>query len=181
MPDFRAATEADLPRISEIHVDSWNAAYRGLVDDRALDERTVEWRLKHWREFMDAPPEEHLLAVVEVEGELAGFLHAGRSDDDDVDRQTTVNVFALYLDPARRGEGLGSGLLAWALDRFAERGFTVATLYSLVGNEPARRFYERHGWTLDEGVMKECLGDGYPAPQVRYRLRLESRSRASLS
>jgi ribosomal protein S18 acetylase RimI-like enzyme len=180
-PDFRPATVADLPRISEIHVDSWDAAYRGLIDDGALDERTVDVRLEQWRELMEDPPGGHIVAVAEVDGAIVGFIRAGHSDDDDVDPETTVNVFALYLDPARRGEGVGRDLLRWTLDRYAERGFKVATLYSLVGNEPARRFYERNGWTLDEGVIKECLGDGYKAPQVRYRLRLDSRSGAPVS
>ncbi len=177
--EIRAAREADLPRIAEIHVDSWRAAYTGLINDRALEERTVAWRLRQWRALFKAPPKGHLVAVAEVDGEVVGFARAGRSDDDDVDADTTVNLFALYLDPQRRGEGVGRGLLDYVLDHFARRGFRTATLYTLIGNDPARRFYERCGWTLDEGVTKECLGDGYAAPQLRYRLSLDSRSPAT--
>ncbi|MDQ3987182.1 MAG: GNAT family N-acetyltransferase [Actinomycetota bacterium] len=174
---MRRAGLEDVGDVARIHVESWRAAYRGLIADEALAERTVEVRVKQWTKTLGAPPtDRHTLYVAERGGSTVGFAWAGPSDDHDVDPAVTVNIYALYLDPARRGEGIGAALLEHVVDDFASRGFTRATLYVLVGNDPARRFYERAGWELDAGVTKPCLGDGYEAPQVRYSFDLASRS-----
>ena len=51
------------------------------------------------------------------------------------------------------------------------------TLYVLIGNESALRFYERLGFRAEPGAVKECLGDGYEAPQMRLRLDLSDARR----
>jgi GNAT superfamily N-acetyltransferase len=170
LPEPRPATEADVARIAEIHVASWRAAYRGLVPDEALDDRTLEKRIGHWKGWRKDPKlAGYRLFVIERDSEVVGFAFAGPSDDGDVDRDTTVNVGALYLDPAARGGGLGGVLLDHVLADFRARGFRTATLYVLTGNDPAKRFYSRLGWTEEPDVVKDCLGDGTPADQVRFR------------
>ena len=47
-------------------------------------------------------------------------------------------------------------------------GFRAATLWVLRGNERARRFYERAGWTVD-GARKDDVVAGVPVTEVRYR------------
>jgi ribosomal protein S18 acetylase RimI-like enzyme len=174
--DIRPATPGDVDAIARIHVASWRAAYTGLIDKEALAVRTVERRTREWRERLTGESGAGQTFYVARESDaVVGFASAGPSDDDDVDPETTVNVYSLYLDPEMTGRGIGSALLAHVLDDFSRRGFTLATLYVLDGNTQARRFYERAGWALDPGAVKECLGDGYQAPQVRYRLSLDAR------
>ena len=170
-PSFRLATRADIPRIAEIHVAGWETAYRGRIDDGAFATRTVERRTEQWREVFDHADrlKDHLLHVAELDGEIVGFAHWGPSDDDDVDPSTTTNVFALYLDPELRGRGVGRALLDHVLEDAANNGKKLATLYVLIGNDEAAAFYEKVGWRPEPGVVKECLGDGYEAPQYRWR------------
>jgi 8-oxo-dGTP pyrophosphatase MutT (NUDIX family)/RimJ/RimL family protein N-acetyltransferase len=68
----------------------------------------------------------------------------------------------LFLDPAWMGRGLGDRLLRLAV----ERGATQLWTHQL--NVAARRFYERHGWT----VVEETDGSGNEErlPDVRYAL-----------
>jgi GNAT superfamily N-acetyltransferase len=170
-PRARDATAGDIERIAEIHVASWRAAYRGLIADEALDDRTVAKRIDHWKGWLEDPElAGHRLYVIEDDSGIKGFAFAGPSDDADMDAATTVNVGALYLDPDARGGGLGRALLDHVLWDFASRGFRTATLYVLIGNDTAKRFYARLGWSEEPDVIKECLGDGTPAPQVRYRI-----------
>jgi GNAT superfamily N-acetyltransferase len=169
-PGVRLARPDDIERIAEIHIASWSRAYRGLIPEEALDARTVAGRMSDWRSWLgDAALVDHRLYVIEDPSGVAGFSFAGPTDDDDLDPGTTVNVGALYLDPDRRGTGLGRVLLDHVLADFGSRGFRVATLYVLIGNQGARRFYARLGWIEEPAVVKECLGDGTEAPQVRYR------------
>lgn len=168
---FRPATFADIPRIAEIHIAGWETAYRGLIDDAALSERTLEKRVELWNEVLGGGDrfQNHSVHVAEVSGDIVGFAQSGPSDDPDVDPSTTINVFALYLDPEVRGQGVGRTLLDHVLDEASSAGKELATLYVLVGNDDAAVFYEKVGWESEPDVVKECLGDGYEAPQSRWR------------
>ena len=169
LPSFRRATVDDVDRIAFIHVESWNAAYTGLIDQAELDARTVAKRSIQWREFFEGDKwPGHEVWVVEDRGRIEGFARFGPSDDPDVDPATTANLFALYLDPAARGLGLGRVLTDHVVETLREQGYERATLYVLIENHPARRFYERGGWVPEPDVVTNCLGDGARAPQMRY-------------
>ena len=175
-PEFRLATTADTARIAEIHVAAWRATYVGLIDKAALDDRTVEKRMRQWKEVLEGRAwVDHAVHVVEVDDVVKGFSQVGPSDDKDAHLEPTLHVYALYLDPAERGRGLGAALLDYVLEWGAEAGYTLATLYVLEKNDGARRFYERLGWQPEPDVVTECLGDGTVAPQLRYRQALTSR------
>lgn len=55
-----------------------------------------------------------------------------------------------------------------AVDTLAELGFDAATLWVLEGNQRARRFYEKGGWSTD-GATKVDDSPGFPIAEVRYR------------
>ena len=76
--------------------------------------------------------------VVLIDGEERGFTVAGRG-----------RLERLYVRPAGWGSGVAQELHAAALDALREQGATSASLWCLVENPRARRFYEKHGWRLD--------------------------------
>jgi len=55
---------------------------------------------------------------------------------------------------AERGRGVAATLLAEAERRMAAEGSGSAELHCIVGNDPARRFYERSGW-VEAGFATE--------------------------
>ena len=69
----------------------------------------------------------------------------------------------LYLDPAWMGRGLGDKLVALAKERFVGG----LQLWTFQANEPARRFYERHGFVAEE--LTDGAGNEERSPDVRYR------------
>ncbi|GAB1822412.1 GNAT family N-acetyltransferase [Herbidospora sp. RD11066] len=52
-----------------------------------------------------------------------------------------------YLDPAVQGRGVGSAVLGLLLERCDREGVVVRL--NVLRGSPARRLYERHGFTLD--------------------------------
>jgi len=69
----------------------------------------------------------------------------------------------LYLDPSWMGRGLGDKLMQLAKERSSEG----LQLWTFQVNEPARRFYERHGFVVEE--LTEGAGNEERAPDARYR------------
>ncbi|MGW7327650.1 GNAT family N-acetyltransferase [Streptomyces sp. NPDC054840] len=68
----------------------------------------------------------------------------------------------LYLDPTWRGRGLGDRFMSLAKERRPDG----LTLWTFQVNEPARRFYERHGFIAVERT--DGLRNDEREPDIRY-------------
>lgn len=167
---IREGEPRDALAIAEIHVRSWQAAYRGQLTDDYLDGLKVEDRLELHRRALEQPPPEYRMWVAEDGGRVVGFAVTGRSEDADADERTG-ELYAIYLEPDRVGTGLGRTLFEHAIDDLRERGYGVITLWVLETNEQARRFYESAGWAPDGTNTSERV-DCEMRPTVRYRTEL---------
>lgn len=81
---------------------------------------------------------------------ITGFL--ARNGDD---------IHALYIDPAARGQGIGSTLLTDAMRRKDQ-----LTLWTFQANTRAQAFYERHGFAPVEHT--DGSGNDEGLPDIRY-------------
>lgn len=104
------------------------------------------------------------LLVADDGEELVGFVTFEVESgvyEQDVTRGLIENV---YVVPERRGEGVGSALLAAAEDRLRERGCDALFLEVLAANGEARRFYREAGYEPHriqfERSAGEANGDG---------------------
>jgi GNAT superfamily N-acetyltransferase len=119
---IRAATFADIPRLVEI---------RGSVHENRLSDPTrvtladYEWHIAH------AP-----IHVWEEDGVIKG-LSAGDPRDG--------SIWALFVDPAYEGRGIGQALIRAACGSLAAAGHRAAMLSTDPGTR-AERFYLRNGW-----------------------------------
>jgi ribosomal protein S18 acetylase RimI-like enzyme len=66
-------------------------------------------------------------------------------------------IFDISVDPARRGQGLGRGLLDALHDAARELGATSMTLNVFGDNPTAIRLYESSGYTVTAQQMKRDL------------------------
>lgn len=137
---IRRATPEDAEAMAGLHVDVWDDAYTGLMDQAVLDDRRrrLPERVEHWREILDR---EHRTLVATDAGRLVGFVSTGPPRDNDVD--VDVELWALYVRAAYWDAGVGYALFREAL------GDRAAYLWVLAGNDRAIRFYERQGFRLD--------------------------------
>ncbi len=166
---IRTAEDRDLVAIGALHHRSRTDAYAGLVPAAGLAAGSAaamgEWWTERWRWERDT----HRLSVA-VDGErIAGFSYAGPSET-----PHAVELYAIHVDPAAVGTGVGRALMTGALaDLTALAGDDVdrAVLWVLTGNARARRFYERGGWTADATTRDSPIGPE-TVPQVRYSRRL---------
>jgi ribosomal protein S18 acetylase RimI-like enzyme len=181
MPAFtvRPATVDDVAAISTVHVRSWQVAYRGQMPDRVLDEldpaERASRRLRHMNDPGD--PGRTVVAVEQPGDAVIGFTDFGPRRNDD-DWQQIIDdegqVYAIYVDPAHWGRGVGRALMDAAVADLTRDGGRPVRLWVLGTNERSRRFYERYGFVLDGGTSMFRLDRAGDLPveleEVRYVL-----------
>ncbi len=142
MPSYsvRPAVARDAKAIAEIHVATWQAAYEGVMPDDYLKTMTVDKRLTYWREAIEFS-DPQILVAVESE-KVIGFVGFDRSRDPGT-KSTVGEIWALYVTPAHWRQGAGLALWDGARDGLKEEGCTQVTLWVLLQNENALRFYEQ--------------------------------------
>lgn len=133
---IRTAEAADLETLLAIQRDAAVTAYAHVFPQDRYPFPDDDIR-ERWRDALgDADLE---IYVADVDREAAGSI----SNGGDLLR-------TLYVRPSHQGMGVGSTLHDFALERLRARGCSRATLWTLEENWPARRFYEKRGWTLTE-------------------------------
>jgi GNAT superfamily N-acetyltransferase len=163
---IRKAQPPDAERIAEIHVRTWQAAYRGVVPDAFLDGMSVAAREEVWRRMVDDPAQQILVA--EEEARVVGWLDHGPSRDDDAPAGTG-EVYAVYIDAGYWRRGAGKLLWEAARGALESAGHQRVTLWVLEENARARCFYETVGFTVDPSGRKTIECGGKALVEIRYR------------
>jgi ribosomal protein S18 acetylase RimI-like enzyme len=172
--EVRAARRGEELAVAELHVRSWQEAYRELMPAEFLAGLDPRDRAGRYEFGGGEEGPTTLVAVVPrdrdcVEGpfeRIAGFVTFAASRD--ADASGLGEVVALYVDPDRHEGGVGRLLMTEARRHLREGGFTEAILWVLDGNERAQRFYQREGWTPD-GARREENVYGIVSNVSRFR------------
>lgn len=163
--NIRPARMDDAEAIGRAHAEGWDAAYRGIMSDEAVDAFVHAGdHTTRWNERMEEQPGGRVVWVAELEGEVVGFTQTGPSRRPDAGPHE-AELYCIYLGAGAIGTGIGRRLIEHAVADLGERGFTSASLWVLEANSRARRFYEAGGWHTD-GTTRIDPGDG--CTDVRY-------------
>jgi GNAT superfamily N-acetyltransferase len=166
--NVRPATVEDADAIGRVQVETWRAAYQGLMPDEAVARFDVEERRRMWREGLGREPRPGSATfVAELEGEVVGFASVGAARDEDDAEVTTGELYAIYLHPTCWDRGIGRALLERAEESMRSSGFTLAILWVLEGNERGERFYRAAGWKPDGRKLDTF--QGAEITELRYR------------
>ncbi|MEU8471308.1 GNAT family N-acetyltransferase [Streptomyces sp. NPDC029006] len=155
---------ADCGRVSEIRVRGWQHSYRGLLPDSYLDGLDVAADAERRRARFAEGGGSVVNLVAERDGRVLGWAAHGPYRDGDAPARD-AELYALYVDPAHLGGGIGRALLAASVERC--RAYPRMLLWVLRHNTSARRFYERAGFRPD-GAEEPFEVDGTAVPEVRY-------------
>ena len=167
MTTVRPASAADADAIGRIQVESWRAAYTGLLPPETIAAFDVEGRQQMWREGLARTPRPGSATFVAiVDGETVGFATVGGSYSED----GSGELYAIYVLPSGWGRGAGRALIEESERSLRDSGFPRALLWVLHGNERAERFYRAAGWEHDG--EKEDVFQGATVTELRYRKQL---------
>ncbi len=172
MAIIRSARPSDAQALGRIHVDSWQAAYLGIIPAALLNSLRVDERAASYHRSLslEGGGRSRTLVVLS-EGLIQGFASAGPTRDPDDSAYFVGEIYALYLAPTAWGRGLGFELFKAAQDHLQDKLFSAATVWVLRDNTRARRFYEMAGFARDRGARDALLGK-VALPELRYRARL---------
>ena len=160
---IRVATEADLQAVAQIHIASWQDAYKGIIPDALLAGRSVEGFLSGWRSTFAKHPANINVAASQVGG-IQGFCCAGPVVDAVRNSSFAFEIYGLHVSPNSRRQGIGAALLRDAFARARDRErMNSAIVWTLSDLRLSRTFYEREGgkvvksglWTIGEFALPE--------------------------
>jgi ribosomal protein S18 acetylase RimI-like enzyme len=165
---IREATVEDAEAIATIHVDSWQAAYRGILPEAYLANLSVMRRREAWHDFIIAGRPRVLVAHADDHADAAilGWVAFGDSRDGDKDHRW-AEVETLYIAPAFWRKGIGRRLIDAARHALQSAGYTDVALWVLLDNRRARAFYKRSGFVCDNSSRGVQLG-GKWLTEIRY-------------
>jgi len=158
---IRTATVDDAPGMARVHVDTWRAAYRGILPADFLDALSYEARTQRWCENLaQAGPQQFTLVAEDDSGELVGFARGGPERDGMPGYDG--EIYAVYVLAQHQRRGIGRQLMSTSARHLMELGFRAAVVWALEANRRARSFYEILGGKLIDRKMV-TIAD---APQV---------------
>lgn len=147
---IRPARPDDALAIARIHVETWRAAYAGVLPDDYLVRMTERGQAAAWRHALARRGRGETVLVAELPdgvpgagpGGLVGFGSCGRQRNRGL--PYGGEVFTLYVAPDWQGRGIGRDLLGALFRRLYEAGMREAVIWVVAAN-PARWFYEALG------------------------------------
>jgi len=162
---FRTAKTSDAESLAEVHVESWNARYRGMLPDHLLENPETGGQLGRWRRILTSDqPGRFILVAAQADEQVAGFISAG------IARSTKLGfdseIYALYVASPYWRQRLGLRLMAAAAQRLQLFGHQDLMLWALEDNTPARRFYERLGGAIVAERIEKFNGE--PLREIAY-------------
>ncbi len=159
------AAPIDAQPVAEVHVLSWQHAYRGIFPDEFLAQLSVERRTAMWRDAIATGRPQ--LLVARIDDCVAGFIAFGPCRDEAAP-ETTAEVWAFYLAPDHWSTGMGRALWQAARGRMLLQGACRASLWVLASNPRAIRFYLAAGFKPEAGSIKPFTIGGVQVQEERY-------------
>lgn len=152
---IRLATPADSANLSRLKQKIWNSTYRGIYDDKRLDNYNYK---EHTTKFDNLIKNNDIyLYVVESNNNIVGYMAYGKLD------KPFQNIFMeiklLYISKEFQGLGLGTKLFNLAYSSMKASGVKKFLISCNKYNLSAQKFYESLGgvkiYSCDDNNKKD--------------------------
>jgi ribosomal protein S18 acetylase RimI-like enzyme len=150
---IRLAEPTDMPFLARLRYE-----FRASHDPATEDEADFLARCGAWMAARLAPGSPWRCWVAEAAGRLVGAIWVQiieKIPNPGAEAENHGYISNLYVEPSRRGAGLGSMLIETCV-RFCEKEAVDAVI--LWPTPSSRRLYERHGFTVRNDLFERRLG-----------------------
>lgn len=132
----------DARAIAAIQVAAWRDTYRTLWPPAALDGLDIDAIETSWRSALSQPPTaKHRMFTACAGPVVVGFAAIAPAPDE----ESTGEIVALEVSPARRGDGHSSRLLAACADVLRQSSASGVRVWVVSGDEHRAEFYRSAG------------------------------------
>ncbi len=158
----RAKKVEDSEDIVYVVTKSWNETYRGIVNDKFLDDLYINQNVRLSKEI----DSDVITYVLEVNNVVVGFIKVGAGMGK---YENDGEIYSLYILEYYKGHGWGRELFNAGMNKLKEMGFKRVIVGCLEGNfsntfythlggkKIATRLFTKTGEELVENVYEWCL------------------------
>ncbi len=153
---IRPANNSDIKPIAQIHLESWQQAYKNLMPQGYIDSYTIEKLIQLWTNIIERNLADVLVAQQQTE--LIGFICFGQTKK--LKTTQTYEISSIYLKPEYWGMGIGKALYHECEKIVNEYNAEQISLWALHSNENALAFYKKLGFIPSGALHHEYTEDG---------------------
>ena len=164
--EVRYAKQADAPAVANMHLIASRALFDGVVPDAHWQATSPAKRMSFWKEAIEYG--EPQVLVAEQGGEIVGFVGFDRSRDPK-SKNTMGEIWAIYADPDRLGEGVGLALWDAAREGLLDEDCTDVSIWVPLLNERTVRFHELAGFKREMNTARTVPIGGVKVEEVRMK------------
>lgn len=158
---IRLAVPTDAPDMTEVHMRSWEVAYKGIVPDEYIQKQSKK-RPALWQRIIT--DDNRTKYVIQKDGKTVGFICVVPTTQDDDKTDDVCELEGIYLHPDFYRQGIGTRAMEFAFDKAYGWNKSFMTLWVFSKNINAIRFYENLGFTpdgktktYDMGRVMDCI------------------------
>lgn len=149
---IRPVTPPDVPAISALAREIWQATYPGIITQEQID-FMLEQRYGHERLYDDLEDADKWLDQAFQDERRVGFAFSEI-------RRGEFKLDKLYIHPDVQRKGVGGQLIAHVAARAAKLGYPCVVLAVNKRNEKAINSYMKYGFKVRETIVDD-IGRGY--------------------
>ncbi len=149
---IRPITPPDVPAISSLAREIWQATYPGIITQDQID-FMLELRYGHERLYDDLEDADKWLDQAFLDDRRVGFAFSEIYKGE-------FKLDKLYIHPDVQRQGVGGQLIEHVAERARKLGYPKVILAVNKRNEKAINSYKKYGFVVRE-IIQDDIGQGY--------------------
>ena len=168
--EIRYASLSDASAVANLHLIASRALYAGVVPEAHWQSTPAPKRVAFWKEAIEYGEPQVMVAV--QAGEIVGFVGFDRSRDPK-SKNTTGELWALYVDLDHIGTGVGLALWDAAREGLQDEGCTDVTVWVPLASARALAFLDAAGFKREMNTARTVPLGGVRVEEIRFKRSLD--------
>ena len=152
--NIRLAVPADAPDMAEIHMRSWEAAYKDIIPAEFISEKNATRHELYKRVITKGNKNTY---VIQCRDKTIGIMRVAPSMDADA-LDNWYELQFIYLHPHYYRQGIGTQAMAFACDIARSLNKKTMVVWVLEENINSTKFYEKCGFLADGKTSERKYG-----------------------
>ncbi|MDD2503811.1 MAG: GNAT family N-acetyltransferase [Clostridia bacterium] len=161
---IRLAVPTDAPDMAEVHMRSWEVAYKNIIPAEYINEKNATRPELYKRIITNDNKTQY---VIRKCGETVGIMCVVATPQDDDADAGTCELEGIYLHPNYYRQGIGTQAMSFAFDLGRSMNKKTMTLWVFTENTNTIKFYEKCGFVADGKTKTYDMGKAMGCIRMR--------------